>query len=66
MSCVRGRAELNFYLSISIMMGPIYGVKLGLLCFLLPRGMCALSALVMKELKCAIVVSTVCWELEWS
>ena len=35
----------------------ISGEKLGLQCFLLPRGMCALSALVMTELKWAIDVS---------
>ena len=57
MSCVRGRVELNFNLSRYFMRRSISGVKLGLKCFLLPRGMCALSALVMTELKCAIVVS---------
>ena len=36
---------------------PISGVKLGLQCFLLPCGMCALSALVTTELNCAIDVS---------
>ena len=56
-SCVRGRVELNFNLSLSLMRRPISGVKLVLWCFLLPRGMCALSSLVMMELNCAIDVS---------
>ena len=41
-SCVRGRVELNFNVSLSLMRRPISGVKLVLKCFLLPRGMCAL------------------------
>ena len=57
MFCVRGRVEFSFILSRCFMRRSISGVKLELKCFLLPRGMCALSALVMMELKCAIVVS---------
>ena len=45
-SCVRGRVKLNFSLSLSVMRCPISGVKLMLYCFLLPRGMCALSVCV--------------------
>ena len=56
-SCVMGRIQLNFNLSISLMRSPISVVKLRLQCFLLPCGMCALYALVRMELKCAIVVS---------
>ena len=32
-SCVRGRVELDFYLSLSLMKRPISGVKLGVLVF---------------------------------
>ena len=52
--CEEGGVELNFNLSLSLMRWPISGVKLGLWCFLLPCGVCALSALVMTELKCAL------------
>ena len=49
--------ELNFNLSLSLMRWPISGLKLGLYCFLLPLGVCALSVLVMTEFNCAIDVS---------
>ena len=55
-SCVRGWVESNFNLPLSLMRWPISGVKLGL-CFLLPLGICVLSALVMTELNCATDVS---------
>ena len=49
--CVWGGVELNFNLSLSLMRQPISGVKSGLSRFLLPRGMCAPSALVDDEVE---------------